>query len=307
MKHDASELIQLQLISPAHVEPVPDKSTFGRFDKILRSVGSPRTVFVRPRMITVVSATKYATKTGLPVSLVGLHGKDELLVLGPTWALLKLAAGCAPKEPAIGNARDAYRNAVRTVLEEAFWLLRVPALLDLSRGAVASCGALTRVALSREAIPTCFTADKAWQAMQQAVGRHDDSIDFLNFAAVEILQGMFRCTVEVVQQYFTMYDVRAFVASAIAECEEKYLGFVADQERMDDVHQAWWSEWEPKTSGSAPLGPDWLTKSGRNITAYPLCDSHQSCALPRRYSMQKKWATTVKRFDEMSHETACAN
>ena len=89
-------MIELHLISPFHVEPTPDQSNLGRFDKAIRSVTNlqdTRSIYVRPTMITIISNTKFKTSSGLPISLVGLHGKDELLVTGPAWAILKLAQG----------------------------------------------------------------------------------------------------------------------------------------------------------------------------------------------------------------------
>lgn len=177
---DTSELVQLHLISPSHIEPLPDKTNFGRFDKILRSVGSPRTVYVRPRMITVVSGTKYSTRTGLPVSLVGLHGKDELLVVGPPWALLKLAAGVAPKVQPQEDARARYKEAIRTVVEEAFWICRVKSLIDIVNGTAVSPGVLTQIDGGLPVdVGTYLASNPVWKQMENDVAQHEHSAEFL--------------------------------------------------------------------------------------------------------------------------------
>lgn len=291
----AAELVQLHLISPSHVEPPPDKTHFGRFDKVLRSVGSPRTVFVRPRMITIVAQTRFVTSSGLPVSLVGLHGKDELLVVGPPWALERLAAGRAPQAGTPDDTRTLYAEAMRTVLEEAFWLCRLEGLLALARGAAPYPGILSesRVVLS-DAVASRFAADPAWARMTGDVARCEESARFLQFAAVEMLQGMFRCTVDAALQYFAAQDVTAFVGAALEECREKSLEFAARLDEVDDVHPHWWAEWEP-TGVTPERMPDYLTRSGRNVVAYPTREQSLRDPVPRRYAMHARWDSTVKR------------
>ena len=94
-RQDSSgDLVQIYLVEPIDIDPVPDKAfTNGRFAKLLTGIGAKGRALVRARMITIVAETKFRTTTGLPISLIGLHGKDEVLVLGPVWALERLAAG----------------------------------------------------------------------------------------------------------------------------------------------------------------------------------------------------------------------
>lgn len=295
---ETSELVQLNLISPSYVEPVPDKGNFGRFDKVLRSVGSPRTVQVRPRMITVVAETKYVTKSGFPVSLIGLHGKDELLVVGPVWALLKLAAGHKPKESPPDNARVGYEQALQTIVEEVFWLLRVPMLLAISRGTDWQDRPLSQIVneFSSETT-TYFATDPAWLQMQSDVTVHEGSKELVQFVATDLLQGMFRCSIESVLQYFSAIDVIDFIQVCIKECFNKYQEVRVEAEDRSDIHSMWWAEWEEKPKKYAFM-PNFLSKSGRNITAYPTKPDSLPDPRPRRYSMHEKWQTTIAKYYE---------
>jgi hypothetical protein len=296
---DASELVQLNLIAPSHVEPVPDKGNFGRFDKVLRSVGSPRTVHVRPRMITVVSETKYVTKSGLPVSLIGLHGKDELLVVGPVWALLKLASGQRPKESNLENSHVEYQRALQTIVEEAFWLLRVRTLLAVSSGMAWHARILSQIVndFPPEAA-TYFLKDPLWLQMENDVAAHEESKEFVQFAATDLLQGMFRCSIESVQEYFSEIKVVDFIQEYLKECINKHQEMIAEAEERSDIHSMWWAEWEEKPKRYSFM-PNFLVKSGRNITAYPTKSDTLFDAKPRRYSMHEKWKTTVAKYQEL--------
>ena len=297
---DAPELVQLNLIAPSHVEPLPDKENFGRFDKVLRSVGSPRTVHVRPRMITVVSETKYITKSGLPVSLIGLHGKDELLVVGPVWALLKLASGQKPKESIPENAHVEYQRAIQTVVEEAFWLLRVRALLSVSNGMAWHTRILSQTVddFPPQAAAQ-FLTDPLWLHMENDVAAHEESKEFVQFAATDLLQGMFRCSVESVQEYFSKIEIAGFIQECLNECVTKHQEMLAEAEERSDIHSMWWAEWEEKSKKHSFM-PNFIVKSGRNITAYPTKSDTLSDARPRRYSMHEKWKTTVAKYQELT-------
>jgi hypothetical protein len=89
-------LVHLELIDPFNITPIPDKSIQGQLARMLKSVGSKGKYAVRARMITAVSNTKYKTLEGDPISLVGLHGKGEMLSKGPAWAIERLAEGVTP-------------------------------------------------------------------------------------------------------------------------------------------------------------------------------------------------------------------
>lgn len=89
-------LVHLELIDLFNITPTPDKSIQGPLARMLKSVGSKGKYAVRARMITAVSNTKYKTLEGEPISLVGLHGKGEMLSVGPAWAIERLAEGMTP-------------------------------------------------------------------------------------------------------------------------------------------------------------------------------------------------------------------
>ena len=89
-------LVHLELIDLFNITPAPDKSIHGPLARMLKSVGSKGKYAVRARMITAVSNTKFKTLEGEPISLVGLHGKGEVLSIGPAWAIERLAEGLTP-------------------------------------------------------------------------------------------------------------------------------------------------------------------------------------------------------------------
>src|SRR5450759_823580 len=124
-----NRLVRLHLVAPFHIDPVPDKSVLGRFEKALRSVGATGSISVRARMITAVAPTKFKTISGLPVSLVGLHGKDDLLVLGPTWALERLSRGESPEPLKAVGRKDWLWTAQNMVQTELDCLSHLPGLL----------------------------------------------------------------------------------------------------------------------------------------------------------------------------------
>lgn len=293
-------LVKLHLISPSHVQPLPDKENFGRFDKVLRSVGSPRTVHVRPRMITVVSDTKYRTTSGFPVSLIGLHGKDELLVVGPDWALLRLAAGNTPKNDVYDNAQTQYRNALRSIVEEAFWLCRVPGLLALATGTSWQGTVPGGPDVERDVADRLLT-DPSWRQMRQDVAERDDSHEFMQVAATELLKAMFRSPIEGIQQYFAGRDLGAFVRTHVEECNAKHLQMSIEAEQQADVHTMWWAEWEESATRQR-VGPDFLTASGRNILGYPTKPEALNSERPRSYSMHKKWQAIIAKLEKAAAE-----
>jgi len=88
-------LVQLQLVDLMNTTPPPERSVQGQIARTLKNVGSNKRFAVRARMITLVSDTKYKTFEDWPISLVGLHGKGEILALGPAWAIERLGEGIA--------------------------------------------------------------------------------------------------------------------------------------------------------------------------------------------------------------------
>lgn len=89
-------LVHLEMVDLFNITPPPDKAVQGALAKTLKIVGSKGKHAVRARMITSVSNTKFTTLDGDPISLVGLHGKGEILAMGPAWAIERLAEGTTP-------------------------------------------------------------------------------------------------------------------------------------------------------------------------------------------------------------------
>lgn len=116
-------MVKLELVDPFDLEPMLDKALQGRLAKVLKDAGSQGRISVRSRMITSVASTKYSTLDGHPVSLVGVHGKDEILVRGPSWAIEMLADGQGITD--LGEIRERFSKAEKK-LEE--YLLRFESL-----------------------------------------------------------------------------------------------------------------------------------------------------------------------------------
>ncbi|MBX3669986.1 MAG: hypothetical protein KF778_16415 [Rhodocyclaceae bacterium] len=292
------ELIQLHLVSPAFVEPTPDKTT-GRFGAVLRSVGASKSVYVRPRMITAVASTKYKTRSGLPVTLVGLHGKDELLVVGPDWAILKLASGEAPKALPGPDIAGAFDKALQFVLEEMFWLQRLEMLLTIAQSLP------TGKSTFSDPIPKDLVFgelnnlhEKAiWKEMSDSVARYVSEPALDKVVAEGMLQGMLARSSEECIDLFRGIDVREYSKKMLSECLSKYTEFVEHEQRIYDVHPVWWGEWRPedKVEQEAQL-PNYLTVTGRNITKYHFSDiSQPDEPKPRRYSMHRRWNTLLQK------------
>lgn len=112
-------LVHLELIDLFNITPTPDKLFQGPLARMLKSVGSKGKYAVRARMITAVSKTKFKTLDGEPISLVGLHGKGEMLSIGPAWAIERLAEGMLPDfDNRVSELRDELER-YRVLADEA--------------------------------------------------------------------------------------------------------------------------------------------------------------------------------------------
>lgn len=285
----ASDLIQLHLISPAHVEPPPDVSN-SRFAKVLRSVGASSAVHVRPRMITVVADTKYKTRSGMPVTLVGLHGKDELLVVGPDWAILRLANGEAPKTTGGRDISSEYEDALAYVVEEIYWLKRLGTLLKIAQGRGASFSEPAPL------IPVTEEKDQiekhpAWQRMADSVARYIHNPLTDKIIAEGMLQGMFGRLAQTCISQLSGIDLDAFIEKAVSDCIVKFLEFSEKLDCIYDVHPFWWAEWSPdERINQESQSPNFVTSAGRNISKYHFGELPEPDeAKPRRYSMYARW------------------
>ena len=253
------KLVRLYLVAPIHVEPTPDKAVLGRFERILRGVGATGSIAVRARMITLIAGTKFKTVSGLPVSLVGLQGKDDLLVLGPPWALELLSAGKALKTPVDGGPRDFLLDARTVVQEEIDFVKQVPDFLASLQGSS-----------SATQIEIC-----------------DPSF------AKEMLQAIFRTKIEVVTAYFEHHEPVAFSSEMVSEARQVLAAIDQRLEGGVDNYYAWWLQWD---KGQEVQGEDpsetkiCITKSGRHVTVYPVKGSNVGVSQkPRTKSLTGKW------------------
>jgi hypothetical protein len=212
-----------------------DKELVGRFQKALRAVGAAGSVAVRPRMITAVAGTKFKTLSGLPVSLVGLHGKDDLLVLGPAWAIERLGSGQVPPVPAAAEHADWLLKCRELVATEIECLTLLPQLLEL--------------------VPPSLKP-----------------VDFENSpklaAASELLQGLLRATVARVHDYFSTKDVNEFVTRTSQEAKAVLEEIEAQIEQGAESYPLWWVGWESEVHGDAV--EVLFTETGRHVTSYPV-------------------------------------
>lgn len=210
MMNSPDKLVRLYLVAPIHVEPTPDKAVLGRFERILRGVGATGSIAVRARMITLVAGTKFKTVSGLPVSLVGLQGKDDLLVLGPAWALELLSTGKALETPENRRPMDILEDARTVVQDEIHFITLVPNLLASLQGSSSSAPTET------------FEAP----------------------LAKEMLQAIFRKNIEVVTAYFEQHDPVAFSSEMLSEATQVLAAISKRLEGGVGNYHAWWLPWD---------------------------------------------------------------
>ena len=253
------KLVRLHLVAPIHVEPTPDKAVLGRFERILRGVGATGSIAVRARMITLVAGTKFKTVSGLPVSLVGLQGKDDLLVLGPAWALEILSTGKELKTSENQGSRDQLEDACAVVQDEIHFIRLVPNFLASLQG-------------SSPTVPT-ETFDPT--------------------LAKEMLQAIFRTKWEVVNAYFEQHDPVAFCTEMLSEATQVLATVRKTLEGGVDNYPEWWLQWD---KGQVVQGDNHtqadicITKSGRHVTAYPVKGADPSVLLnTRTNSISGRW------------------
>ena len=232
-------LVRLHLVAAHHLDPTPTKGLGGRLDRVLRDVGSRDGISVRARMITAVASTKFATLNGLPVSLVGLHGKDELLVTGPRWALEKVANGQYPT----GEPTNAQAKAPLAVVQDEITLLQQ--LPDL---------------LSRVRVPSHID-------LEELTAESSEYIDA--FGAKRALTALFRTKITRIMSFFETNDLSMFLEAALLEAKQ-VLHNVTEESGLDDIYRVWWNSWIEGPAGDRD--DKLLTATGRHVTAYPISE-----------------------------------
>ncbi|WP_427914831.1 hypothetical protein ACPWT1_07940 [Ramlibacter sp. MMS24-I3-19] len=254
-------------------------------------------------MITAVAETKFRTRTGLPVSVVGLHGKDELLVVGPAWALRELANGRATHDlRPVQSEFDVLEDVKQHTLEEVLWLARVPQLVAQvqemqGRPVVAVKG---HADLLREtcstAAPTVFR-DEQWPLLEKEIV---DTEPLEAPLAMQFLRGFFWCGEETIFEYFDSVHPDEFAKQYLAEAVSHFDRIVRRLAAAEDPHPAWWLSWDGEAATRLPeFRSNFLTDSGRNVCRYPVAGEDSMRLLsPRRYSMHRRWRTLVQSREE---------
>ena len=113
------------------IMPENEHLSGGRFAKSAVSAGCSGKIMVRSRMITAISDTKYRTKSGAPITLVSLHGKDDVLVLGPAEAIERIANGEIPEPYTHSGYIDKVKQAIKITAIEITYIKQLPNLFNL--------------------------------------------------------------------------------------------------------------------------------------------------------------------------------
>lgn len=235
MATEKNKLVRLILPEPIHLTPTPDKAPSMSFAQTLRRSGTTGSIAVRPRMITIIGRTKFKTLSGLPVSLVGLHGKGELLVVGPDWAIERLSDGDAVPSSASDGEMTALQRVKDVVHSEYQHALMLP---DLLRSVGVTVG-----------------------------GGVDGKAPHPVHVAQEMLQAFFRASLEAIRSFFVANDPAATCEQFASEAAD-LLSVIDKRLETTDDYPIWWEPW----TGASPRDYDFLlrTSSGRHVCVYPV-------------------------------------
>lgn len=280
-------LVQLFLVKPFDLDPVPDKSLQGRLDRVLRSVGANGTIAVRARMITAISNTKFKTVDGDPVSLVGLHGKDELLVRGPTWAIERLGRGETPDQD---ECQSWLEQKAKEVAEERARLSQARAVLD--------CYAENRPTLDElEKRPELQIVENSWGNGSKPAFLNDSRLNGAQLARLnqefeslgklreaireseKRLEWFFESGVSEVAHHFLENDPEDFFVSMDTELASLAARIEAELRKVQDGERPWWFQWS-KAWGTMKVESLVLTESNRHFTKYAV-GSASGCDMTR--------------------------
>ena len=273
-RNPGDTLVQLFLVKPFDLDPVPDKSLQGRLDRVLRSVGANGTIAVRARMITAISNTKFKTVDGDPVSLVGLHGKDELLVRGPTWAIENLGRG---ESPDTEECRSWLKQKAKEVAEERARLSLVRTALDFyveNRANLDKFQKRPEFQIDEKSWPRprpVFQNDRRLNGAQLAcLNQEFESLEKLREAvrkSEKRLEWFFDLDASEVARHFLEYDAEDFFVSMDAELSSLAARVEAELRKVEDGERPWWFQWT-KAWGTKKDESLVLTESNRHFTRY---------------------------------------
>jgi hypothetical protein len=289
-RNPGDTLVQLFLVKPFDLDPVPDQSLQGRLDRVLRSVGANGRIAVRARMITAISNTKFKTVDGDPVSLVGLHGKDELLAQGPTWAIERLGRGETPdpdkckswleqKAKEVAKERGSLSEA-RTELD--FYTKNRPVLDELEKRPEFQIVENSWAHGPRPA----FLSDRWLNGAELArLNQEFESLGKLREAvrvSEKRLEWFFESAASEVARHFLENDTEDFFESIDAELVSLAARVEAELRKVEDGERPWWFHWSKawETMKEESLV---LTESNRHFTTYAVgCISGRDMTRPRR-------------------------
>jgi len=296
-RNPGDTLVQLFLVKPVDLDPVPDKSLQGRLDRVLRSVGADGTIAVRARMITAISNTKFKTTDGEPVSLVGLHGKDELLVRGPTWAIERLGRGESPDPD---ECPAWLKRTAQEVAQERTWLSRARTALDFYAENQSALDEL-------EERPEFQITEDSWGHDRRPAFLNDRRLNGAQLARLNQefelleklrktfqqskswLQWFFASDASEVARHFLENDAEDFFDSMDAELASLAARIEAELRKAEGGGRPWWFQWSKawETMKDESLV---LTESNRHFTTYAVGSaSGRDMTRPRSPSRVMIW------------------
>lgn len=202
---------------------------------MLKGVGADGDVLIRPRMITIISSTHFKTVGGLPVSLVGLHGKDEVLVVGPKWALARLADGNIPKKGDYQGDGAKAHKVKSFAVEQLFWFSRLPELVASARGVLGQRLGKTAI---EDALPEVFgrlAKDSDWKRVSTEAVAAESNLNQAN--ACEMLQGLLLQSMDVT---LSLWETKDWVPTILAIVKRREAHITVLRGKVQEPYQMWW-------------------------------------------------------------------
>lgn len=246
---------------------------------------------VRSRMITIISSTHFKTLGGSPVSLVGLHGKDEVLVVGPTWALQRLATGDIPNLSGNTSTEQAISIAKSFSIEQLFWFARIYELVAAARGMPHQQLENCRLKNEQPDIFEKLAKDDDWNRVgAEAIARESE----LNQAnACDMLQGLLRRSVDDV---LAIWDSNDWCETIVRIVQRRESHITSLKEVMCDPYNRWWLGYddipEEDAAKTALSKSDYrLDGEGIDVSLYPEFRRAGECQLARvrTSSIHQRW------------------
>lgn len=188
---------------------------------------------------------------------MGLHGKDELLVVGPTWAIEWLAAGKQPEERESLFAENATAGKFRDILEaEIFWLLQIPRLLEMQSNHQFNADRYFELLDKTKSLVSELIPSEYWDRIIQKV-----PITQLNLKPNSDIAGgrlglLLRASAEHIANFSSAKDATEY---AISRCNEAFRALAELESKAKegfDNHPIWWSQWLAEKERKAPVVRD---------------------------------------------------